>query len=43
MITGPRTGVKFKDADLIGYPVRLVINERSVTEGLLEIRWHAPE
>lgn len=36
-----RIGVKFKDADLIGYPVRIVINEGSVTDGLVEIRWRA--
>jgi prolyl-tRNA synthetase len=36
-----RAGVKFKDADLIGYPVRIVINRESVTEGLVEIKWRA--
>jgi prolyl-tRNA synthetase len=36
-----RTGVKFKDADLIGYPVRIVINKDTVTEGLVEIKWRA--
>jgi prolyl-tRNA synthetase len=36
-----RAGVKFKDADLIGYPVRIVINRDSVTEGLVEIKWRA--
>ena len=34
-----RAGVKFKDADLVGYPVRIVINRDSVTEGLVEIKW----
>jgi prolyl-tRNA synthetase len=36
-----RAGVKFKDADLIGYPVRIVINRESVTDGLVEIKWRA--
>ncbi len=36
-----RAGVKFKDADLVGYPVRIVINRDSVTEGLVEIKWRA--
>lgn len=34
-----RPGVKFKDADLIGYPARLVVGNRAVTEGLIEIKW----
>jgi prolyl-tRNA synthetase len=34
-----RTGVKFKDADLIGYPVRIVINKDTVMDGLVEIKW----
>ena len=33
--------MKFKDADLIGYPVRIVINKDTVTEGLVEIKWRA--
>ncbi len=36
-----RPGVKFKDADLIGYPVRIVINRDSATDGLVEIKWRA--
>jgi prolyl-tRNA synthetase len=36
-----RTGVKFKDADLIGYPVRIVINKDTVTDGLVEIKLRA--
>jgi len=34
-----RAGVKFKDADLIGFPLRVVIGERSLREGMLEIKW----
>lgn len=34
-----RAGVKFKDADLIGYPVRIVVGKQAVAEGLLEIKW----
>jgi prolyl-tRNA synthetase len=33
-----RAGVKFKDADLVGYPARVVINKDSVTEGLVEVK-----
>ncbi|NLT96434.1 MAG: proline--tRNA ligase [Clostridia bacterium] len=33
-----RPGVKFKDADLIGFPVRLTIGNKSVTEGLVEFK-----
>ncbi len=36
-----RVGVKFMDADLIGYPVRIVINRDSITDGLVEIKWRA--
>ena len=33
-----RPGVKFKDADLIGYPLRLVIGKRTKSEGTVEVR-----
>ncbi|MGQ9731596.1 MAG: proline--tRNA ligase [Candidatus Zipacnadales bacterium] len=33
-----RPGVKFKDADLIGYPVRIVVGRKTKQEGLLEVR-----
>lgn len=33
-----RPGVKFKDADLVGYPVRVVISERSLAAGGVEIK-----
>ena len=33
-----RPGVKFKDADLIGYPLRLVIGKRTASEGTVEVR-----
>ncbi len=32
-----RPGVKFKDADLIGFPVRLVVGARSLAEGQVEV------
>ncbi len=32
-----RPGVKFKDADLLGFPVRLVIGKRGFTNGLIEV------
>lgn len=36
-----RPGVKFKDADLIGYPARVVIGKKAITEGLIEIKWRS--
>lgn len=33
-----RPGVKFKDADLIGYPLRIVIGSKTVEESTIEIR-----
>jgi len=33
-----RAGVKFKDADLIGIPVQLIIGEKNLKEGLVEIK-----
>ena len=34
-----RAGVKFKDADLVGFPLRIVIGERGLKEGKLELKW----
>jgi prolyl-tRNA synthetase len=33
-----RAGVKFKDADLIGIPVQVVIGEKNLKEGLVEVK-----
>jgi prolyl-tRNA synthetase len=33
-----RAGVKFKDADLIGIPVHIVIGEKNLKDGLIEIK-----
>lgn len=33
-----RPGVKFKDADLIGYPLRIVVGSKAVSEGVVEIK-----
>jgi prolyl-tRNA synthetase len=33
-----RAGIKFKDADLIGIPWRIVIGEKNLREGLVEIK-----
>jgi len=33
-----RAGVKFKDADLFGSPVLVVIGERNLKEGMVELR-----
>ena len=34
-----RPGFKFKDADLIGIPLRVVVGERGLKEGKVEIKW----
>jgi prolyl-tRNA synthetase len=34
-----RPGVKFKDGDLIGIPLRVVIGDRGLKDGQLEIKW----
>jgi prolyl-tRNA synthetase len=34
-----RPGVKFKDADLIGIPLRVVVGERGLKEGTIELKW----
>jgi prolyl-tRNA synthetase len=34
-----RAGVKFKDADLIGVPLRVVIGDRGLKEDRLEVKW----
>jgi prolyl-tRNA synthetase len=34
-----RPGVKFKDADLIGVPLRVVVGERGLKDGTIELKW----
>jgi len=34
-----RPGAKFKDADLIGVPLRIAVGARSLKEGNLELKW----
>jgi len=36
-----RPGVKFKDADLIGVPLRLTIGGKGLKEGIIEMKWRA--
>ena len=31
--------MKFKDADLIGIPLRVVVGERGLKDGTVEVRW----
>lgn len=33
-----RPGVKFKDADLVGFPIRLAVGERGLAKGVVEIK-----
>jgi prolyl-tRNA synthetase len=34
-----RPGVKFKDADLLGIPLRITVGGRGIKEGIVEMRW----
>ncbi len=34
-----RPGVKFKDADLVGFPLRLTIGGKGLKEGIVELKW----
>lgn len=34
-----RAGVKFKDADLIGFPLRITVGPKALQEGAVEFRW----
>ncbi|MBN2477050.1 MAG: proline--tRNA ligase [Pirellulales bacterium] len=34
-----RAGVKFKDADLVGIPLRVVLGPRGLKQGQLEVKW----
>ena len=36
-----RPGVKFKDADLIGIPLRVTVGARGIKEGIVEMKWRA--
>ncbi|HEY5228131.1 MAG TPA: proline--tRNA ligase [Opitutaceae bacterium] len=39
-----RPGVKFKDADLIGIPLRITVGGRGIKEGVIEMKWRqSPE
>ncbi len=38
-----RPGVKFKDADLVGIPLRVVIGAKGVQAGQIEIKWRTAE
>jgi prolyl-tRNA synthetase len=31
--------VKFKDADLLGLPLRVVVSDRGLKQGKLELKW----
>jgi prolyl-tRNA synthetase len=36
-----RPGVKFKDADLLGFPLRLTVGGKGLKEGIIELKWRA--
>jgi prolyl-tRNA synthetase len=33
-----RAGVKFNDADLIGFPIRITVGEKGLKEGMVELK-----
>ena len=33
-----RAGVKFKDADLIGFPIQVIIGEKNLEKGKVEVK-----
>lgn len=33
-----RAGVKFKDADLVGFPIRITIGQKAIKEGMIEVK-----
>ncbi len=41
--TGVMAGEKFADADLLGMPIRLVVSERSLKEGGVELKGRTEE
>jgi prolyl-tRNA synthetase len=34
-----RAGAKFKDADLVGFPLRITIGGKGLQEGIVELKW----
>ncbi len=36
-----RPGFKFKDADLIGLPLRITIGGKGLAEGIAEVKWRS--
>jgi prolyl-tRNA synthetase len=33
-----RAGVKFNDADLLGFPIRITVGEKALKEGMVELK-----
>lgn len=38
-----RAGVKFVEADLIGYPLRLTVGKKTLTQGTVDVKWRQEE
>ena len=38
-----RAGLKFVEADLIGYPLRITVGKRTVTNGTVDVKWRSRE
>jgi len=38
-----RPGFKFKDADLIGVPLRIIVGGRGLADGVVELKWRTDE
>ena len=36
-----RPGVKFKDADLVGIPLRITVGGKGLKEGIIELKWRS--
>ena len=34
-----RAGAKFKDADLVGFPLRITVGGKGLQEGVVELKW----
>lgn len=38
-----RTGIKFVEADLIGYPLRLTVGKKTLEQGTVDVKWRYEE
>jgi prolyl-tRNA synthetase len=38
-----RPGFKFKDADLVGIPLRIIVGGRGLADGVVEVKWRTED